>query len=167
MIKNMTSQYSYLIEQAISKGKKDDISIPCIYDVAFTHDQAGLSYPWLIPVYGKLLWADFEEPAGSGNWKTYSRYYWTRHAALVSHDPENLVEEHVKWYVDPATKKINLKFWFETMDGNVYSMAPTRHFYELERDYFKRNHLCSKHPEEFQKPFDEENAPGPNYLYKK
>ena len=162
----MTSQYSFLIEQAIAKGKKKDISDACIYDTVYVHDQTGLDYPWLTAEYGKLLWADFEEPAGSGNWKTYNRFYWSRHAALVSHDPEHLVEEHVKWYVDPATKKINLKFWFELPSGIVYSMAPTRHFYELERDYFKRHHLCSSHPEEFQKPYDEKTATGPKYLYK-
>src|SRR5438045_4125887 len=107
------NRYNYLIEQAIDKGKNPNISDECIYETVYTHDQVGLDYEWLWPVYGRLLWVDFEEPAGSGHWRTYDRYWWTRHAALVSHDPDNLVEEHVKWYVDPETKKINLRFWFE------------------------------------------------------
>lgn len=154
------------IEQAIKRNKKRGIDLPdegCIYDVVWTHDQIGYNYVWLHPHYGKVLWIDFEEPIGSGNWRTYNRYWWTQHASLVSHDPETLVKDHVKWYVNPKTKTINLRFWFELPNGEVYSMAPTKHFYELERDYFNTHKICMDYKiDEF-----DSASEGPNYLYNK
>jgi len=155
------SQFNALIEQGIAKGKRPDISTACVYDTVWSHDQLGLNYQWLWPTRGLVLWIDFREPAGTGKWRTYDRYWWARHAALVSHEPDKLVEEHVKWYVHPATKKIDLRFWFERPTGEVYSMAPTREFYELERDFFANNHLCTGHV----MAQHTENSPGPTYLY--
>ena len=161
-----SNKFDYLIQQAIIKGKNESITEKCIYETVLTHDQISGNYEWLHPYYGKVLWIDFEEPIDSGHWRTYDRYWWARHAALVSHDPKDLVEEHVKFYVDPTTKIINLKFWFETIAGEVYSMAPTTHFYELERDYFDRWGLCQD-ANSRKYPQHRDESGGPNYLYDK
>lgn len=159
------NNYDYLIQQAIDKGKKDSISEKCIYETVHSHDQLGGNYEWLQPHYGKVLWIDFEEPADSGHWRTYDRYWWGRHAALISHDSTNLVEEHVKIYIDPKTKKINLRFWFITPTGKVYSTAPTVHFYELEKEYFDHWKLC-QNIEKYPQHHDDEPA-STSYLYSK
>lgn len=132
------------IAEGIAKGKRDDISEGDVVDTVFTHDQNGngRNYEWLFPFYGRFLWADFCEPAGSSNWQPYQRSWWARHACLIRHSPAYLVQDHVNYYVDPETRKIELKFWFERVNGEVYSMAPTVHFYLLEREYFLRNRLC-------------------------
>ncbi|CAH6418646.1 Hypothetical protein POVN_LOCUS365 [uncultured virus] len=135
------SHFSNLITQGM-ETKECHQERPCVEDTVTTHDQALGNYIWLQPTYGKLLWVDFEEPIGSGKWRTYDRFWWARHACVVSHEPDKLYEEHVRFFVDPKTKKINLLFWFERHDGSVYSMAPTEHFYRLEQDYFKANKLC-------------------------
>ena len=72
------------------------------------------------------------------------------------------MEDHVKFFVDPKTKQIDLRFWFETMAGEVYRMAPTRHFYQLEADYFRRQHLCTGTRA---KPHRRQDPHGPAYLY--
>ena len=94
------SKFNYLIEKGIEEGKSPKISDACVYDTVWSHDQVGLNYEWLWPYYGRLLWVDYREPSKTGQWRTYNRYWWARHAAVVSHNPDNLVEEHVKWYVD-------------------------------------------------------------------
>lgn len=133
-------------EAAIAAGVAPGISRACIVSTVHTHDQLGLDYPWLEPKFGKLLWVDFEEPAGSGVWKTYNRFFWGRHAALVPHDPDRLVEAHMDMYVRPATRRIRLRFFFERpADGLVYWMHPTKEFYELEAAYFRRHGLCEPH----------------------
>ena len=136
------SQQLAAVGEAIDAGKRDDISVGCVFDTVLSHDQAFGNYEWLTPFYGKLLWVEFEEPAGSGRWRHYDRYYWARHGCVISHHPEDLVQEHVRFFVDPRTKQINLRFWFERPSGEVYQTATDRHFYELERDYFARNSLC-------------------------
>lgn len=163
------SQYTYLIEQGIAAGKKPDISDACIYDAVFSHDTRwNGAYPWLEKSRGKILWLDFYE-AKYGRWISYNTYWFSRHAALVSHEPEKLVEEHVHWYVGENGKppKIQLRFWFQKPNGIVYSMAPTREFYELERDWFLEHHFCHKHPEEYEPKFDPDKSEGPEYLYTK
>jgi len=126
--------------QEVARALEEDSKFPPekVLDTVLTHDQSFGNYIWLQPHYGKLLWVDFEEPVGSGNWRVYDRYWWGRHAAVVSHDPKTLLRDHVKFFVDPKTKSINLLFWFQRPDGTVYSMGPTRHFYELEQEYFRR-----------------------------
>ena len=65
------SRYLGLIQAAIDKGKRPDISEACVYDTAISHSQVnGSNYEWLAPYYGRVLWIDFEEPVGSGNWRT-------------------------------------------------------------------------------------------------
>ncbi|MHB1952966.1 MAG: hypothetical protein ACYCOU_04385 [Sulfobacillus sp.] len=138
----MDDEYDELILEGIAKGKRPDISRRCVFETVRSHDQVGGNYEWLAPYYGKLLWVDFQEPVGTGKWRTYDRYWWSRHAAVCSHDPEVLVEEHVRLYVDPSTRRIALRFFFERPDGKVVMASPTRRFYELERDYFVRFKLC-------------------------
>ena len=139
------SKYLEPIAEAIEAGKEKGISTVDVIDVVMSHDPTGDNYVWLWPHYGRLLWMDFKEPADTGDWQPYDKYYFGRHGAIVSHHPDKLVEEHVKIYVDPKTREIALKFWFEKPDGTVYSMEPTRHFYELERDWFLENGLCQGH----------------------
>jgi hypothetical protein len=131
-----------LVQEGIQKGKRPDISLECVMDAVKSHDQVGGNYEWLNPFYGKVLLVEFREPTKTGPWRMYNRYWWTRHACAISHDPLKLVKEHVKAFVNSKTRKIDLRFWFETKQGQVYSMAPTTHFYELERDYFQKNRLC-------------------------
>src|SRR5579884_169175 len=150
-----------LIELAIKKGKREDISTACVYDTVATHDYSGRDYEWLWPKYGKVLWIDFNEPAGSNSWKTYDRYYFGRHACLISHDPSQLVQEHVDFYVNPRTKQIDLKFWFQHPDGSVHALAPTQDFYVLEKEYFEKWGLCQSHTLHY----EPKEAPGPKYLY--
>lgn len=129
------------IKEAEAKGC--DASHSCVLQVVKTHAQDQLSYIWLKPKYGKVIRVQFEEPAGSGKWQDYTTYWWTRHSCVISHDPKKLYEEHVKYFIDPKTKSINLKFWFERSDGSVYSMAPIEEFYKLEQEYFLNNGLCT------------------------
>jgi len=139
------SKYLEPIAEAIARGKRPDITTGDVIDVTFSHDPTGDNYVWLWPYYGRLLWMDFQEPAGTGQWQPYDKYYFGRHGALVSHHPDRLVKEHVEYYVNPKTRKIALKFWFEKPSGEVYAMEPTQHFYELERDWFIKNELCQGH----------------------
>ena len=131
------------VPRGTSSSKECHAIRPCVEDVVNSHDQAFGDYLWLWPKYGRLLWVDFEEPAESGIWRTYDRYYWVRHACVVDHTPDQLYEEHVREYVNPETKKINLLFWFERPDGSVYSIAPTEDFYRLEAEYFQHQQLCT------------------------
>jgi hypothetical protein len=130
------------IAAAIAVDERPRIPTEEVIDVVFSHDTSGDNYVWLWPTYGKVLWIDFQEPAGQGEWRPYNKFFFGRHGALVSHQPEDLVEEHVRVYIDPETRKIALKFWFQRPDGSVYSKEPTRHFYELERDWFAKNNMC-------------------------
>lgn len=137
------SRYLEDVAEAIARGKRKDISTGDVIDTVLSHDQIHDSYVWLWPKFGKLLWVDFKEPAETGEWRSYSTYYWGRHACIVSHNPskDQLVEEHVKTYVDPDTRSIELKFFFQKPDGEFYTMAPTREFYELEARFFSLNKL--------------------------
>lgn len=113
------------------------------------------------PHYGTLLWIDFEEPINSGNWRTYDRYWWSRHGGAIDHSPDNLYQEHVRAFVNPKTKFINLLFWFQRPDGSVYSTPPNEHFYQLEAEYFRRWKLCDNNAE----LREHEDAPGPESMY--
>ena len=140
-----SSQFIDTIEEAIDKGLDDGVTPGFVYDTVISHDQTIGNYVWLQPKFGKLLWVEFEEPTGSGHWRHYDTYYWGRHGSVVNHDPDVLVEEHVREFVDSATKTISLRFWFQDINGKVVSMLPTREFYELEAAYFRRHGLCNKH----------------------
>lgn len=164
MYSDFTQSQSFnLVSQGIEKGDNEGETTPvsCILDVVTSHDQSFGNYVWLHPYYGTLLWIDFEEPIGSGNWRTYDRYYWSRHAGAIDHNPDKLYEEHVKAFVDPETKFINLLFWFQKPDGSVYSMPPNEHFYQLEAEYFSRWQLCDVSAE----LKEHEDTPGPEPEY--
>jgi len=110
--------------------------------VVDTHDQRGWNYVWLAPMLGMLQWVEFREPAKTGPWRHYTRFWWARHGCAVSHDPNKLVDEHVKFFVGPQ-RVIDLRFYFETPAGWVYSAEPTRDWYELEAAFFLRHGLCA------------------------
>lgn len=97
----------------------------------------GLQYPWLDGVHGGLLRAEYEEPAGSGVWRSYTEEIWGIHCRVVSHDPAVLVEKHMSAFVDPKERFARLRFTFR--DGFVVlsdDAAAFRSFYELERGWF-------------------------------
>ncbi len=144
-----------------AEGQEDIVDPANALDVVTSHDQSFSNYLWLHPYYGIVLWIDFEEPAGSEKWLTYDRYYWCRHSDVVNHHPDVLYEEHVREFINPETKSINLLFWFQRPDGSVYSMAPTEHFYELEAEYFKRWKLCD--PDAPLPKHKEKSGPEPLY----
>lgn len=129
-----------LQEAALAVPKRPDIPHGEVRDVVHTHDQDGLNYVWLEPYFGKVLWIDYNE---TGQWKTYNSFWWTRHGQLISHNPDRLVEEHMAYYVTPATKRIDLRFYFKSPLGFVYMTNPTREFYELEAAYFRRHGFCN------------------------
>ncbi len=97
--------------------------------------RAHLSYPWLDGIHGGLNKIMYEEPAGSGVWKDYDVNIWNIHCKVIDHDPSNLVDAHMKAFVDPSSRFAKLHFYFK--DGTV--MEPTRQFYELERNWFGQN----------------------------
>lgn len=135
-----------LVRAGISKGRAPGISNGCVRDVVETHDQRGWNYVWLAPLFGLLQWIEFREPSGTGEFRTYSRFYWARHGSVVSHHPDELVREHVKIFVGP-NRSIDLRFYFQTPAGYVYSTEPTKLFYELEAAFFRRHGLCLKNHE--------------------
>lgn len=140
-------QFLDTIDDAFSRGSI--VPRGFVYDTVLSHDQTIGNYVWLQPKFGKLLWVEFEEPAGSGNWRHYDTFYWGRHGAVVDHNPEVLIEEHMREFVYPETRSISLRFWFQLPGGKVTPLAPTREFYELEAEYFRKQDLCN-----------------PNYRYK-
>lgn len=154
------SKFFHLVKAATEKECNETKA--CVEDVVASHDQAIGNYIWLQPKYGKVLWIDFEEPVGSGKWRTYDRYWWGRHACVVDHDPDKLFEEHVREFVNPKTKSISLLFWFLKHDGQVYSMAPNEDFYRLEAEYFKHHKLCTSIP-----PTPHKEKSGPESVYPK
>jgi len=129
--------------KAASRDREKGISEGCVKDVVETHDQLGWNYIWLAPLFGRLLWVEFREPTSTGEWKHYNKFWWARHGAVISHNPKKLVDAHVKAYVDPKTKFIDLMFWFQTPQGFVYRAAPTKLWYQLEAAFFARHNLCS------------------------
>ncbi len=97
--------------------------------------QAHSTYKWLEKDYGVLRNVMFEEPPGSGKWRPYDDHIWDIHCDVVDHNPKNLVQAHYDAFIGP-NRFANLKFTFT--NGRV--MAPTVRFYELERDYFLKQH---------------------------
>ena len=92
-------------------------------------------YPWLNNVNGGIDYIEFEEPAGSGNWQSYTPQTWQAHCDAVSHNPSNLVESHMSSFVNPSTRFAKLKMHFN--DGTV--REPTRQDYEKEAQWFGGN----------------------------
>ena len=160
------SQSLHLVSEASTAEEGVDFPDNYIIDVVMTHDQSLGNYTWLHPYYGKLLWIDFEEPAGSGNWRTYDRYWFGRHGSVIDHTPENLYEDHINEFVNPKTKSINLLFWFQRPNGEVYSTPPNEHFYKLEAEYFKRWKLCTEGSKLSEHGEDKPKGPEPLYCQK-
>lgn len=98
--------------------------VPCVE----SHSEDGLNYPWLRHIRGGLSHVLYEEPAGSGEWRPYTREVWGAHCRAVSHDPAALVAAHMRAFVDPQTRFARLAFIFR--DGTA--TEPTQEFYELE-----------------------------------
>lgn len=95
----------------------------------------GRDYEWLdVLKFGKVLKVEFEEPAGSGNWKMYTDKWWGVHCKAIDHSPDKLVDAHVKAFINPDTKFANLRFYFEKLSVPI---PPEKHWYELEAAYFK------------------------------
>lgn len=131
-----------LVNAGLSLSRNRNISANCVRDVVSTHDQRGWNYVWLAPLLGLLQWVEFREPAKTGQWRHYNVFWWTRHGAVISHDPDRLVQEHVETFIGP-NKTIELRFYFQTPAGYVYSTEPTKRWYELEAAFFRRHGLCS------------------------
>ena len=112
------------------------------------HGMDQLDYPWLTPVYGKLVKAEFNE--NNQGWIDYEQMHattpggpmhnwWVEHCQAISHDVNNLATSHIATFVTPATRTIVMRFTFD--NGNVYrSDVDTQlftRFYQLEEDYAK------------------------------
>ena len=111
----------------------------CANDCVKTHSQSGNNYSWLnVLGHGKVKEVKFEEPVDSENWKVYTDDWWKIHCKAIDHDPDNLVEAHVMAFINPNQRFAKLEFTFE--DGT--KMEPTRQFYDLEADYFRKNGYC-------------------------
>lgn len=132
-------------QSANIRGKKERLRLEnkCIEKCSYSHKRSGLNYEWLEPKFGEVLKIEFEEPPGSGKWNPYTDRIWDIHCKVVDHSPDNLVDAHVKAFVNPKTRFARLKFMFKKL-GKIYSMEPTREFYELEEEYFRKNGLCQE-----------------------
>jgi hypothetical protein len=103
------------------------VPVPCVA----SHSENGLNYPWLRDIHGGLEYVEFEEPVGSGHWRRYDDHWWAVHCRAVSHRPGELVQAHVRAFIDPATRFARLAFHFH--DGAVLEPEPT--WYQLEADW--------------------------------
>lgn len=110
----------------------------CIHDCVKSHSKNGMNYPWLNQIHGGLSKIQFMEPPNSGQWNDYTEAIWTQHCKIIDHGA-NLVDAHIKAFVDPKSRFAKLHFFFK--DGTI--MEPIRQFYELERDWFKKNGICN------------------------
>ena len=117
----------------------ESFSNECVSECVKSHSQTSGNYVWLNKLnHGRVLKVEFEEPANSNNFILYNEKWWQVHCDVIDHNPDNLVESHYKAFVDPTTRFARLRFTFE--DGAI--LEPTKHFYELEAEYFKKNKLC-------------------------
>lgn len=121
---------------------KQPLKQNCVY----YHARRGLDYPWLVPQYGVLVKAEFNEN-GQG-WVDYESLHqdiaggpihnwWVEHCRAVSHDVKDLAAQHVALFVDPRTRQVIMRFTFA--NGDVYQSDTHggyfAHFYQLEQDY--------------------------------
>jgi hypothetical protein len=105
----------------------------CVY----SHSSNGEDYPWLDNVHKGVKAIYFEEPAGSGNWKEYNDDWWKVHCKVISHDPKNLIKEHIQAFVS-NDRFANLLFIFNNGVKVRSDEDPIffRKIYELERNWF-------------------------------
>lgn len=108
-------------------------SDPCTKECVDVHK----TYPWLNHINGGLNKIQYMEPPSSGIWRDYTDEIWEIHCKVIDHHPEQLVESHVKAFIDEKTRFAKLKFIFK----NGIETEASKTFYELEADYFK-NKLC-------------------------
>lgn len=108
--------------------------------------QGGLDYPWLVPSFGRLIRAEFNE--GDMGWIDYSQLHrsspdgpihnwWMEHCRAVSHDVNNLAANHIAIFVSPETRSIIMRFTFE--NGTAYrsdvDLDTFKLFFHLEEEY--------------------------------
>lgn len=142
-----------MFRAGLQAPKEPSVRTGCIRDVVESHDQRGWNYAWLTPYFGLLQWVDHREPAEhitksknkpAADWKTYGKWHWERHGAVIDHNPKHLVKEHMRYYVDPTTRQIDLRYYFQLPNGLVYVTFPVLEFYELEAQWFRRHGLCGE-----------------------
>lgn len=125
----------WYIETKIKRNKFSDCK-----KCTFAHQSTGLNYIWLEPYYGKLLKVEYKEPAETGQWRDYSDKIWEIHCKVINHG-DNLIEAHMKAFVNPATRFAKLRFTFNK-NGTIYTREPDINFYKLEKEYFEKNNIC-------------------------
>lgn len=128
----MIITYSYI------KNFENFNATSCIENCVKSHSEKGFNYPWLNNIHGGLKKIQFMEPPNSGKWNDYTEAIWETHCKIISHEPKDLVNAHVKAFINPNTRFAKLNFHFK--DGTI--MEPTIQFYELENDWFKKNGIC-------------------------
>src|SRR5579872_632479 len=101
-------------------------------DCVSAHSENGQNYPWLAHIHGGLKKIQFMEPPNAGIWSDYNDAIWKIHCAVISHNPANLVDSHMKAFVDPSTRFAKLKFSFK--DGTDIELDENsgKEFYNLE-----------------------------------
>jgi hypothetical protein len=120
-------------------GGKRIYSQQCVNNCVKTHSQNGDNYVWLnVLGHGPVKKIEFEEPVGSGNWRLYTDKWWETHCKVIDHSPDNLMDAHVKAFINPKTRFARKRFTFS--DGLI--TEPTPKFYELEQNYFKYFKYC-------------------------
>ena len=102
-----------------------------------THSENGLNYPWLNRIHGGLSKIQYMEPPSSGTWRDYTDEIWKIHCRVISHDPENLVKDHLKAFVNPDTRFAKLKFKFNDGFEAELDEKHGKEYYELEANYFR------------------------------
>jgi hypothetical protein len=148
----MAATTEVLIEAGMIAPRNSGVSKACIQETVDAHDQKGWNYAWLTPKFGRLMWIDHSEPSlritkkqgkPPSEWKTYNSWHYARHGSVVDHHPKELEKDHVRWFVDPDTKLIDLRFYLQLPSGLIYMTYPIREFYRLEAEFFKHHGLCS------------------------
>jgi hypothetical protein len=137
----------YLYTSVFREGYSNCIS--CID----AHIPEGKNYEWLLEKFGKVVEIKFEEPARIkddpvfqngkmvGEWSPYTNKIWEIHCRVIDHK-NNLVQSHYDSFIDRNKRFARLCFTFNK-NGKIYEMEPTREFYELEDEYFKKKVNCS------------------------
>lgn len=131
----MSYSNAYKTQQGSSYNGSDSDSkcvTPECINCIIEHVKEGNNYIWLNSLgHGRVVDVWFEEPVNSCKWRLYDEYWWAVHCKAIKHD-KNLVDSHVKAFVNKRTRFAKLLFLFD--DGTL--MEPTKEFYELEDEWF-------------------------------
>lgn len=94
-------------------------------------------YPWLSNVNGGIDYIEFEEPVESGIFQVFDNRVASLHCnpSLISHNPDELVESHVRSFINPSTRFARLIYHF----NNGVVREPTVQDYQKESDWFRGN----------------------------